>query len=162
MGRPSNFNDEIADEICAKLAVGMSLKEICRGEGMPDSSTVFRWLAKEENASFRDRYARAKEAGMDALAEEILDIADNATNDWMDRHDAEGNTTGKQFNAEAARRSQIRIDARKWLLAKLAPKKYGDRVVTELTGKDGGPVQFAKSTELTDDELAAIAAGRGS
>ena len=128
----STFAQGRADSICAQLAEGMSLREICRQEGMPDKATVMRWL--HAHSDFRDQYVRAKEIGIEALAEDILDIADDATNDWMERKDAEGENAGWQFNGEAARRSQIRIDSRKWLLSKLAPKKYGDKVTQEHTG----------------------------
>lgn len=155
MGRPPKYTKACVDEICGKLAVGMSLREICRQEGMPTTTAVFNWLAKYPD--FVERYARAKQAGIAALAEEIIDIADNGTNDWMERLTDDEKPAGYVFNGEAARRSQIRIDARKWLLSKLAPKVYGDKVQTELTGKDGGPVQISN---LTDEQLAAIAAGR--
>lgn len=120
------YEKQKGDEICALLADGLSLREICRMEGMPSKTTVMRWL--HDDAAFRDQYARAKEIGIEAIAEDILDIADDATNDWMERHDKDGGNAGWVFNGEAARRSQIRIDARKWLLTKLAPKKYGDKV----------------------------------
>lgn len=153
MGRPSSFSQETADAICEQLADGLSLREVCRQEGMPDKSTVMRWL--HTNEAFRDQYARAKEIGIEAIAEDILDIADDATNDWMERHDKDGEKTGWQFNGEAARRSQIRIDSRKWLLSKLAPKKYGDKVTQEHLGPDGGPVQVAAvSIELVKPKQA--------
>ena len=81
-----------------------------------------------------NRVGHAGDPYREALAEDILDIADDATNDWMERKDAEGENAGWQFNGEATRRSQIRIDSRKWLLSKLAPKKYGDKVTQEHTG----------------------------
>lgn len=124
MGRPSGFSQQLADDICARLAVGDSLREICRDEGMPEARSVFRWLAANE--SFCQQYARAKQAGVEAMAEEIIDIADNGSNDWMERNDKDN--AGWIYNGEAARRSQIRIDARKWLLSKLAAKKYGDKL----------------------------------
>lgn len=153
MARPTKFKQETADEICAELAVGRSLRDICRKSG-PDISTVMRWLAAHE--PFREQYARAKTAGADALAEEILDIADDGSNDWMERHDKDGENIGWQFNGEAARRSQIRIDARKWLLSKLAPKKYGDKLDLNHSGR------IATTREMSEEELASIAAGSGS
>ena len=142
MANVSTFTQEAADMICTQLAEGMSLREICRQEGMPNKSTVMRWLHSQ--AGFRDQYARAKEIGIEAIAEDILDIADDASNDWMERYDKEGNNTGWQFNGEAARRSQIRIDSRKWLLSKLAPKKYGEKVEQTIQGPNGGPVAVSR------------------
>lgn len=119
------------------LSEGISLREICRQEDMPAKSSVFRWLAAHE--IFRDQYARAKQAGIEALAEDILDIADDATNDWMERRDPEGQNVGWKENGEAIQRSKLRVEARKWLLAKLAPKKYGDKMA--LTDGEGQPLQ---------------------
>lgn len=133
MGNTSTFTQDTADTICALLAEGQSLREICRADGMPSKTSVMRWLHAQP--AFRDQYARAKTIGIEAIAEDILDIADDATNDWMERKSAEDVNIGWQFNGEAARRSQIRIDARKWLLSKLAPKKYGDKVELEHSGK---------------------------
>jgi hypothetical protein len=79
------------------------------------------------NEEFRKQYAHARDAQADTLADEILDIADDATNDWMERKDGEGESIGWQINGDHVRRSQLRIDSRKWLAAKLAPKKYGDK-----------------------------------
>jgi len=97
---------------------------------------VFRWLASDE--AFREMYARAREAQADTLFDEILDIADDARNDWMEKRSAEGEQVGWQENGEAIRRSQLRIDARKWMAGKLRPKKYGDKLDVE----HGGAVRF--------------------
>lgn len=150
MSRPSSFTQEKADGICALLSEGLSLREVCAQEGMPDKSTVMRWL--QQNSAFRDQYVRAKEIGVEALAEDILDIADDATNDWMERRDKDGENAGWQFNGEAARRSQIRIDARKWLLSKLAPKKYGDKVEQTVQGPEGGPIRQISRIEIVSLE----------
>jgi hypothetical protein len=150
MARPSSFTQEKADAICALLAEGLSLREVCTQDEMPDKSTVMRWL--HQNALFRDQYVRAKEIGAEALADDILAIADDASNDWMERHDKEGGTAGWQQNGESARRSQIRIDARKWLLSKLVPKKYGDKVEQTVQGPDGGPMRQITRIEIVSLE----------
>lgn len=106
---------------------------------MPHVATVCRWLAGNE--AFREQYAQAREAQADALFDEILEIADDGRNDWMERKDAEGENMGWRENGEAIRRSVLRVDARKWMAGKLRPKKYGEKIVAEMQGKDGGPVQ---------------------
>lgn len=138
-GRPSTYTQELADEICSQLADGLSLRTICKPDDMPDKATVFRWIRTHEE--FRDQYAKAKEESADALFEEILDIADDSSNDWMERNGKD--SEGYQLNGEALQRSRLRVDTRKWALSKLKPKKYGDKVQTEHTGPDGGPVQVA-------------------
>ena len=135
-GRPSSYSEATATAICERLAVGQSLREICRDRDMPNKSTVFRWLAG--NKEFREQYAAAHVVQADALAEEILEIADNATNDWMERQS--GEETIVVADHDHISRSRLRVDARKWLMSKLAPKKYGDRVELEHSGKDGTPL----------------------
>ena len=87
---------------------------------MPGRRTVFKWL--EVHKAFQHQYARAREAQADALADEILDIADESDNDIVT--DGEGN---ERTNHEAIARSRLRVDARKWLAGKLRPKVYGDK-----------------------------------
>lgn len=139
-GRPSKYSDETAESICAGIAQGKSLREICSADGFPDKATVCRWLAV--HPAFRDQYAQAREAQAEHMADEILDIADDGTNDWMERKDEDDpdKTIGWRENGEAMQRSRLRVDTRKWLLSKLLPKKYGEKLTQELTGKDGAPL----------------------
>lgn len=126
VGRPSKYSTKIADEICERLADGESLRTICEGDGMPNRATVFRWLAA--NTEFRDQYNAARDAQADALADEILDIADDSQGDTY--VDAEGR---QRVDSEAIARSRLRVDARKWIAAKLKPKAYGERQEIEAT-----------------------------
>lgn len=134
-GRPSDYTQELADRICAQLAEGISLRTVCKAEGMPDKATVFRWL--RTNETFRDQYTRAKDESADAFVEDMNDIADDCANDWMARNDPENQ--GWLANGEHIQRSRLRIETRKWLASKLKPKKYGERMA--LTDPDGGPLQ---------------------
>lgn len=124
--RASEFTQEIADAICERLADGESLRSICRDESMPAKSTVFKWLAQLDD--FADQYARAREAQADTLADEILEIADDASRDTIATE-----KNGEQMNSEWVTRSRLRVDARKWLASKMAPKKYGDRINADVT-----------------------------
>ncbi len=105
---------DVREAILEGLADGKSLRAICREDGMPNVSTVIRWLADEREAEFRAQYAHARAMGDDAMAEDIQDIADDRTLDHNDR--------------------KVRIDARKWLLGKRQPKKYGDKIEHEHKG----------------------------
>jgi hypothetical protein len=120
------FSEVIATKICDALADGRSLRSICLDDDMPSQSTVFRWLGDERFAAFRERYARARELQADAIFDEILDIADDGSNDWMTRQIGEAEV--EIVNHEHIQRSRLRIDARKWMASKLAPKKYGDKI----------------------------------
>ena len=108
---------------------------------MPAPSAVFLWIHK--HAEFKEQYEKAKEESADAHAEDMLDIADDGTNDWMERRNAEGEVIGWQLNGEHVQRSRLRVDTRKWIAAKLKPKKYGDNTRTEHTGEGGGPILLA-------------------
>lgn len=132
MGRPSSFTKTTGDTICGLIADGHSLREICRSEDMPDKATVLRWLGDDRNTSFRDQYVRAREAQADHFAEEILEISDDGTNDWMVRQS--GEDVIEVPNHEHISRSKLRVDSRKWLMSKLAPKKYGDKLDVEHGG----------------------------
>jgi hypothetical protein len=138
MGAPSTFTQEIADEICAQLSDGRSLRSVCLAEGMPDKCTVFRWI--RAHPEFAKQYAIAKEEAADAWVEEILDIADDGTNDWID---VEGK---KVFNSEHVQRSRVRIDTRKWIASKLKAKKYGDKITHE--GSEDAPITIKGAIEL--------------
>lgn len=143
-GRPSDYTPELADRICEELANGLSLRTVCDMDGMPSKATIFNWLRKHKE--FLDQYARAKEESADALTDEMLDIADDATNDWMERN---GEDAGWAANGDHIQRSRLRIDTRKWIASKLKPKKYGDRI--EHAGDGGGPIQYSVKLRLDED-----------
>lgn len=137
-GRPTDYSLELADAICERLSGGESLRTICEDEGMPNKATVFRWLAKHDD--FATIYARAREVQAEVLADELVEIADDGTNDWMERKNSDGENIGWQENGEALRRSQLRISTRQWIAERMLPKKYGNK--QQLTGADGqSPVQ---------------------
>jgi hypothetical protein len=137
-GRPSSYSRKIADEICEAIATGGALHRLCEErEGWPNERTVYRWL--EANEEFRRKYARARDRQGDRMAFETVLIADEEPDPV---------------------KARLRVDARKWLASKLAPKKYGDRQQLEHTGKDGGPIQHMDLSALSDDELNALEAMR--
>lgn len=125
MGRKLDYSDDIGNRICHRLMDGESLRTICADPEMPARSTVHLWLI--ENPHFADQYARAREAQADTYADEILDIADDGSNDFVERERPDG-TTYEAVDQENIQRSKLRVDARKWVAAKLKPKKYGDKI----------------------------------
>lgn len=118
------YSVEIADAICERLADGESLRSICRDENMPSKAMVFRWLGA--HPEFADQYARAREAQADTHVDDMLDIADDARNDWMERQTDRG--PAYDLNGEHIQRSKVRIDTRKWIAAKMKPKVYGEKI----------------------------------
>jgi hypothetical protein len=156
MGRRSSFKPEICAEICERLAAGESLRSICTDDHMPGRQTVLDWLADDTYADFRTKYARAREAQADFHAEEILRIADTPVIGIK--------TTSKEWGEEVTEADMIehrklQVLARQWYVAKLAPKKYGEKSSMELTGADGGPVQFS-DTERAAKVAALLAAAK--
>lgn len=122
----------IAPQIIDLMQNGMSLNQACKGKDMPDPSTFLKWTYEDEKLS--QQYARAREIRADRLADEILEIADDAYNDTIETEQ------GLMPNRAAIERAKIRIDARKWSAGKMAPKKYGDKVTQEHTGEGGGAI----------------------
>ena len=131
-GRVTTYTDEIAKEICSRIANGESLRSICQDDHMPSKSTVMLWLVDGEHKYLSDQYAEARRIQAEALADELFDIADNGKNDWMERN-GEGNP-GYTLNGEHVQRSRLRLDTRKWYLSKVLPK-FADKQQIEHTGK---------------------------
>ncbi|TJV42394.1 MAG: terminase small subunit protein [Mesorhizobium sp.] len=153
MARPSEFTQEIADAICQRLAEGNSLRSICLDEDMPAKSTVLSWLLKHEHAAFLDQYTRARELQADTHVDEMPDIADDGSNDYITKTNADGSTY-EQVNSEHIQRSRLRIDTRKWIAERMRPKKYGSKVA--LTDGEGGPL-VVQVLKLADQEAKANA-----
>ena len=130
IGRPSSYDPVVAEKICELLSEGVPLREICRMEGMPPWRNIYFWMARDEDLSAH--IARAREMGYDNIAEECLDIADNSTNDWMDREfrNAHGKIEVERVaDTEHIQRSKLRIETRLKLLAKWKPEKYGEKTI---------------------------------
>lgn len=140
MARPSKRTSRVEDEICRRLSEGETLRAICRDEEMPPWRSVYDWISQDEG--FAARFARAREVGADAIAEETLDIIDELPGRTNTEH---GDKVDSGYVAWQKNRAEQRLK----LLAKWFPKKYGDKAALELTGADGGPVQ------ITDTERAA-------
>lgn len=120
-GRPSEYTDTIFNDICDKLADGKSLKSICEKEDMPSKATFYNWINNDKD--LLDKYARAKNDGADALADDIQDIADKVLNG--------------SYEPNAGR---VAGDLKKWVASKLKPKKYGDKL--DMTSNGETLVQF--------------------
>lgn len=139
------FSKALFDTICERIAEGESLRSICKDKDMPAMSAVFKWLAKDGNEKLVEQYARARETQADALADEILNIADDSG------LDVSVDEKGKyKVDGEAIQRANLRIDARKWLAGKMRPKKYGDRTQMELSGPNGGAIKTKIQVNVVD------------
>lgn len=133
MGRKSTYTATVAALICERLAQGEPLSRICEDEDMPPAPTVRGWIA-DDIQGFAALSARAYRLGYDATAEDCLEIADNAKNDWMERNGQDD--SGWVANGENIQRSRLRIDTRLRLLGKWDKKRYGDHQQVEHTVSD--------------------------
>jgi hypothetical protein len=86
------------------------------GPDTPSQQSVYTWLRND--GDFLERYARAREAQADKLAKEILELSDKIEDD----------------NPVRVQRARLQVDSRKWLAARLAPKKYGDHISHDVKG----------------------------
>jgi hypothetical protein len=109
-GRKLSEMEPLADAICEGLAKGRSLKSVCSAPGMPALRSIFQWL--REDSAFRDAYDRAREQQARAFADELSELADQASG----------------LDAAGVNAMRLRVDTRKWIVSKMLPKEYGDRV----------------------------------
>ena len=130
----TNYTREIADTICTRMSEGESLRAICRDTGMPSEGTVRGWAVRDVDG-FSDRYRAARQLLLEYWSDEIVSIADDGELDPRDR--------------------QIRTGVRQWLMSKLAPRRYGDKL--QIGGDPESPLQImhrqVSLSELTDTQL---------
>lgn len=124
-GRPTKYTQHLADAICHELAAGKSLRTVCTNPKMPAMSSVFLWLRTYKE--FSEQYARAKQESADAMAEEILDLSDDAI--------ALIKGSAEKKSGALAQAVRLQVDTRKWIMSKMKPKKYGDKLDVTSDGK---------------------------
>jgi hypothetical protein len=130
------YTTELAAKFCAAIADGGTLRSVCKKADMPSKASVFRWL--REYPEFAKMYEIATDERADTLVDEIVDIADNCRTD-----------------ADSIRKAKLRIYARVEQAQKMKPKKYGAKL--QHMGEGGGPIVHKTATQMSDDELLAIA-----
>lgn len=133
-------------EMLDRIVGGESLRSICLTEGMPKPSTFLRWVSEDEKLA--EQYAHAMECRADAHHEEIFDIADDGSNDWIEKKNKDGSTY-TELNHEHIQRSKLRIDVRKWSAGRMKPKRYGDRVTSVHEGGDK-PIEIEDASSDRD------------
>ncbi len=122
---------------------GETLRSICADKEMPNEDTVYGWLLKPDHL-FSEPYAHARQVRAARMLDEILEISDDARKDYL----TNSKTGEKRVDRECLERSRLKVDTRKWIMAKVLPKLYGDRL--SVSGPDGGAiqVQYSASPEL--------------
>jgi hypothetical protein len=146
MGRPTIYSKQVAARILTRIANGESLRQMTREDDMPGHSTVYEWLLAQPD--FADSYARARDEQADTLADEIVAIADEPPAEVVDDKGVARTDSGW------VTWQKNRVDARKWVAAKLKPKKYGDRQI--VAGDADNPLEIKASTEIFDTVLQSL------
>jgi hypothetical protein len=127
--------EAVAKVVLDSMTSGMSMRQSCLKAGI-GASTWIDWTVADR--SLAERYARARESLLDAMVDQILTLADSPV-PTLDN----GAT-----DPGMVRQRQLQIDARRWVLSKLAPNKYGDRLdvsVTDTRISISGALQAAQS-----------------
>lgn len=141
VGRPTEYNQETATILCEHISGGMSLRTACDQDGMPVRATFFKWM--RENPEFLNQYARACEERTEAFAEDILSISDEGIG--VIKAGAE------KKSGAIAQIVRLQVDTRKWMMSKMKPKKYGDKLDLTSDGKPiPAPIYGGQSVAPTD------------
>lgn len=133
------YTEELGDRICELVENGTPLSRVCKMEGFPSAAVVYYWLRKIPE--FEAKYSISKRVQLEGLADEMLEIADDTSED--------------RGNSVKVNRDRVKIDTRKFLLERLLPDKYGNKTRNEISGPNGGPVA---SVEINKEELARMIA----
>lgn len=151
MPHPLTYDEDEFDRICEQIALGRSLRSVCKDEGMPGFLTVLRWL-REDRGKSREKMAKARELQAETFADEIVDIADTTQLGEIetDKYVKDFGLVTEVRRADMVEHRKLRIEARKWAAGVMAPKKYGAKQQIEHSGQVGLVI-----TDATDDELVA-------
>ena len=137
IGRPSTFTPQLVDELCERLASGQSQNAISKRPGMPAAITISEWMADTKNpekVAFAAKYVRAREAGYQILASEILEIANTPIVGRKTKLNADGEVV-EVTESDMIEHRRLQVDTRKWFLSKVLPKMYGDKLDVAHSGE---------------------------
>ena len=155
-GPRTTYTQEVADEICDRIAKGEPLKQICRDDHMPDERTVRRWYV-DDIGGFAPLYARARDLLLEHWADEIVNISDTTALGVETTTKGDGDVETREGDMLGHRKLQI--DTRKWLLSKLRPDKYGEKL--ELSGDPKKPLVPVINVTIAPKPASPTQAGRG-
>lgn len=165
-GQPKYDRQAVSEYICEQLKLGRSVESISKEPGMPTWGAFLEWVRSDPKIA--EDYARAREIGYSLLADEIIALSDK-THEWVmvQELDSDGRAVLDEqgqprlrkvlapLSADMIAHKRVQIDTRKWMLSKMLPKVYGDKVTQEHTGAGGGPIAIASVDlkNLSDTEL---------
>lgn len=146
--RPTEFTQDLFDEICRRLIEGDTLKQICESTRLPSRHTFYGWIAKDSTGELKRHYDMAREFQVETWADEAIDIADDGRNDWMERWNARLQENEIVVNKENVMRSELRIKTRQWLARVYKPKRFGDKTQVEISGDPNKPLTTVHRIEI--------------
>jgi Bacteriophage Sf6, terminase small subunit-like len=129
-GRKTVYTEAAAMEILRRVASGETLRQVCRDAHLPAESTVREWRL-DDREGFAARFTRAREMQLEAWADDQIEIADDGTRDFVERENKSGEGTHQAFDGEHVQRSRLKIETRRWLMSKLRPDLYGERLAVD-------------------------------
>ncbi len=150
-GQPTKHTPKLAASICERMADGESLASICAGEGMPGRTTVIGWQGQHDG--FSTMFARARIAYADAIFDEAIEIADDASGDWTTR--TKGGEEVRVVDHENIQRARLRVETRLKAAAKINPAKYGEKLDVNMSGELN--VSHLSDAKLNERILALLA-----
>ena len=125
---------ETTNQICELIERGKSINSFAGKKGIPSAPSIYRHMARD--AEFAGMIAIARQAQQEHEMEKCIELADSATpEDWQVK--------------------RLQIWARQWRASRMIPKKWGDKITQEITGRDGAPIATQQIT-LSDDQEAAL------
>lgn len=136
MGRPTKYRDSLSNAICIRLMLGQSMNSICKLDMYPKKTTIYRWLL--EKPDFRDKYQQAREMQQEHYLDEIIEIADDGDSDYVQKKGSDH----EQFNSEHVQRSRLRVDTRKWVMERMAARKYAPKSQVDNISSDRSMSSF--------------------
>jgi hypothetical protein len=123
----------ITDRICELIESGKSINSFAGKKGVPSAPSIYRKMAKD--AEFAGMIAIARQAQQEHEMEKCIELADSATpEDWQVK--------------------RLQIWARHWRASRMIPKKWGDKITQEITGRDGSPIATQQISLAPDQEAA--------
>lgn len=135
--------NEIFNTICKRIEEGESLRSVLRSEKMPEAHTFYKWVDSSEEKL--QQYARVAEVRAEKIFEDIICIADDQ------EEDVYTNSEGVEVtNHNVINRARLRVDARKWMLSKMMPTKYGDKLEVEQKQKQS--IEFINVSKQFPDK----------
>jgi hypothetical protein len=140
------YTADLEDLILGELMSGRTLTDICRDPDMPHVRSVQNWLATDRDG-FAARYRRARDIGCEIMADDMVDIADDRSGDWIVRTNKDG-TLDAILDPERVSRARLRFEARRWRLSKMLPRTYGDRL--DLNAKHDSGEGWAELLKAVD------------